>query len=137
MVRMEKQNIKVGICGQLSATIATYGHHRAALLTVGAKAAVLAKREPRPKGAFHHQVEHSGARRRRLASRRPATVSHLQTLILDLEKGSKLSTNLRWIYERLGHRKPRCGVQQHLLAMGSLARSGQCLGLVCHHVGKQ
>src|SRR2546425_9162059 len=121
---MEKQNIKVGIWGQLAATIATHGHHRATVLNLVGKAAVLAKRDRRPKAAFHHQVEHSSARRGRLTSRRPAAVSHLQTLILDLEKASKLSTNLRRIYERLVHREPRCGVQQHLLAMGSLARSG-------------
>src|SRR6266700_820362 len=116
---MEKQNIKVGIGGQLAATVAAYGHQRAAILVLA-----LTKRDRRSISAFHHHVQHSSTRRRRLSSRRPAAVSHLQTLILNLKEGSELSTYLRRICGRLVHREPRCGVHQHLLAMGSLARSG-------------
>ncbi len=84
MVWIEKQNIKVGVGGQLAAAIAAQSDHGAHVLCLFGRVINVTKQGCSLIGAFHYQVENRTARRSRLTSWSPAAMRDLQALILNL-----------------------------------------------------
>jgi len=84
MVWIEKQNIKVGVGGQLAAAIAAQSNHGAHVLRFVGRVINVTKQSCGLVGAFDNQVENRTARRRRLTSWSAAAMRNLQALILNL-----------------------------------------------------
>src|SRR6266542_4881316 len=86
MVWIEKQNIKVGVGGQLAAAITAQRDHGAHMLCLVRRVIDVAKQGRSLIGAFHYQVENRTARRSSLTSWGTAAMRDLQALILNFRK---------------------------------------------------